>query len=108
MLDNLVLAGPLHGTQTKKHGVIAKRARQARLLDGLLGPADDAGDHNERMPGPAGCGLGCQLQHGAVEAGLADLELGGVYANGEPAGTGTDVVAGERALRLAIELPRRV
>ena len=50
------------------------------------------------------CCLGRQLQHRAVEADIADLELRGVHADREPAGAGIDVVARKGALRGAVEL----
>ena len=84
--------------------MVAERAGSARLLDGLGGLADDAGDHHQRALGPGPGRLGGQLQHGAVEADVPDLELRGVHANGEPAGAGIDVVARQRPLRGAIEL----
>ena len=46
-----------------------------------------------------------KLQHRPVEPRLADLELRGVHADGQPAGAGIDVVAGQGALRPAVELP---
>ena len=99
VLDDLVLAGALHRAQAQQHGVIAERAGGTRLLHGLRGLADHAGDHDQRPLGPARCGLGGQLQHRPVEADIADLELRGVHADGQPAGAGIDVVARQRALR---------
>jgi len=45
-------------------------------------------------------GLGGEREDRGVEAdlGVADLELGGVHADGKAAGTGVDVVADEGAL----------
>ena len=102
--DQLVLAGTSHGAEAQEHGVVAERAGDAGLGLGLRGLADDAGDHHQRAPRPVLRCLGCQLQHRAVEADIADLELRGVHADREPAGAGIDVIARKRALRGAIEL----
>ena len=108
MLDDLVLAGAFHGAQAQQHGVVAERACRARLLDGLRGLADHAGDHHERSLGPTVRGFGGKLQHRPVEPRLADLELRGVHADGKPAGAGIDVVPRQCALRLAVEFTRFV
>src|SRR5690606_33961161 len=47
-------------------------------------------------------------QHRFVQAMLADIELGGVHAHRQSAGPGVDVVAGERALALAVEPALRI
>ena len=39
---------PAQGAEAQQHGVVAERARRARLLDGLRGLADHAGDHDQR------------------------------------------------------------
>ena len=104
VLDQLVLARALHGGKRKQHGVIAERARRARLLHGLRGAPDRAGDHDERPVGPGFRSLGRELEHGPVEPDLADRELGRMHPDREPARAGVDVVAGQRPLRDAVEL----
>jgi hypothetical protein len=88
--------------------MVAERHRRLRLLDRLRGAAGEAGDHREGPVGPVGCGLDRALQHGFVEADVADLELRRVHADREPARTGIDIIAAERPLAHGIEFPRRV
>ena len=88
--------------------MVAERARRARLLDGLGRAPDRAGDHDEGAVAPGLRRLGGELQHRAVEPGLADGELRRVDADREPARASVDVVAGERPLRDAVELAARV
>ena len=104
MLDELVLARPAHGAEAQQHRVVAERTRDARLLHGLRRPADHAGDHHQRPLRPRCCRLGGKLQHRAVEADVADLELRRMHADRQPAGAGVDVVARQRPLRGGIEL----
>ena len=70
--------------------------------------------HDARDAGRAGAsvharaGLGRELEHRAVEPGLADRELRRVDADREPAGAGVEVVARQRALPPLVEAASRV
>jgi hypothetical protein len=103
MLDKLVLARPFHGAEAQQQGVKSERAGDARFFPGLAGLADHAGDHHQRPLGPGLRRLCGKLQHGAIKADIADLELRRVHSDGEPARSRIDVVAREGALRDAIE-----
>ena len=98
MGDQRILALALQRGEAEQHRVVTERARRPRLCDRLLSASDRARDHEQRSVGPAGGGLGRELEHGLVEAGLADCELRRVDADREAAGAGIDVVAGEGAL----------
>ena len=92
----------------KKAGVIAEPARELRLLDRLRGAADQAGDHDRGMARPFGRRAHRKLEHRPIKPGLADRELRGVNADREPARAGIEIIAGERALPLRIELALRI
>ena len=83
--------------------MVAEAERDIRFRQRLLRPPDEARDPHQRAVGPRVGRLGGELQHRLVEPGLADRELRGVDAHGEPAGAGVDVVAAERALPLRIQ-----
>jgi hypothetical protein len=49
-----------------------------------------------------------QRKHGLIQARVADRELRGVHADGEPAAAGVDVIAAEGALAPAVEAARGI
>ena len=107
MRDQLVLGRALQRREAEQAGMVAEAARDVGLAQGLLGPAHQARDHDQRPPGLAR-DLGRRRQHRLVKPGLADRELGGMHADGEPGGTGIDVVAAERPLAPKIERAPRI
>ncbi|WP_197701380.1 hypothetical protein [Micromonospora coxensis] len=101
-------AGPLdqgvlvqRGVRRQQHQVVAERGGEFGLADRLGGVAG-AGDHDGLG---AGGGLGGQFQHGSeqTDLGVVDGELGGVHADGDAAGAGGEVVAGQRPLPALVE-----
>ena len=87
--------------------MVAEAARNIRLAQGLLRPAHQARDHDQRPPGLAR-DLGRRRQHRLVKPGLANRELGRMHADGEPGGAGIDIVAAERPLAPKIERAPRI
>src|SRR5690606_32289111 len=88
--------------------VIAEPARGPRLGDGLPRRPGEAGDHGQRPVGPGRSRFGGEPEDFPVEARLADGELGGVDADGEPARAGVEIIARQRALAAHIEFPAGV
>ena len=103
MLQPLVLARAGEGGEAHHACVIAEAEGDVRLGQRLFRPPDQARDTHQRPVCPGVGGLGGELQHRLVESRLPDRELRGVDADGEPAGAGVDVVAGERPLPLRIQ-----
>src|SRR5262249_59049250 len=98
MRDQLVFARALERGERQEPGVIAKPARELRLLDRLRGAADKSRDHDFGRARPFLGAAHGELQHGLEQGGLADRDLGGVDAAREPARAGVEIVARERAL----------
>ena len=103
MLEDGVLARSFQRRDVEQADVIAEADRRARLLDGLGGAAGEAGDHHHRAVGPRLRRLANRAQHRLVQTGITDGELGGVDANGEAAGAGVEVVAGQHPLAAGVE-----
>ena len=103
MLKPFVLAGIGKRREAHHPGVIAEAERRVRLGQRLLGPPDEARDADQRPLRPGLRGLGGEPQHRLVEPRVPDGELGGVDADGEPAGAGVDVIAAERPLPRGIQ-----
>ena len=103
VLDQRVLRIAAHRAQAQQPRVVAEPGRDPRLGDRLAAAPGEPGDHRDRAVGPARGGLGGERQHRLVEPGLADGELGRMDADGEPAGAGVEVVAGERPLAPGIQ-----
>jgi len=102
--DQLVFARALERGEREEPGVIAKPARDLRLLDRLRRAADEPCDHDRRRARPFLGAAHGKLQHRLQERGLADRKLGGVDADREPARAGVEIVTRERALAAGIEL----
>ena len=83
--------------------MVADATRGLRFRDGLLGRAGEARDHRNWPLGPRGRGLRRQFQHRAVQADVADRELGGVNADGQSAGAGIEIIARQRPLMPDVE-----
>src|ERR1700686_2457679 len=104
MGDDFVLAGGFHRREAEQAGVIADAARDFGFRDRLSCWTREARDQRERALGPGGGRLGGELQLRAVETDVADGELRGVDADGQPACAGIDVIARQRALMHGVEL----
>ena len=104
MRDQFVLARALERGEREQPGVIAETARDLRFLDRLRRAAGEPGDHDRRLARPLGGAAHGELEHRREQPGLADGELGGVDADGQPARAGVEVVASERALAARVEL----
>src|SRR3546814_3837371 len=70
--------------------------------------SSDLGDHDEGAVGPGPGGLDRRPQDRLEEADVADRELGGVDPDGEPAGAGIEIIAGQRALSPFVQPPGAV
>ena len=84
--------------------MIAEIARDLRLLHRLSGAAGEPGDHDRPLARPISGAAHGEFQHRCKQPGLADGELGGMDADGQPARAGIEVVAGEGALTARVEL----
>src|SRR5262249_12482294 len=102
--NDLVLRCALHDCKTEQAGMVADPERDLRFADRLRRRPAQASDQGQRPPGPGGRRLGRKLQHWAVEADIPDGELGGVAADGKAARTCVDIIAGQRALVLPVQL----
>ena len=101
--------GLRQGAQAEQAGVVTVREGKLCLAQGLARIADDAGHLGEGATGLAQMlvnRLGGQFQHWFQQTvlGLVEFELGGMYTDGDTAGAGGAVVAGEGALAPLIEL----
>ena len=108
MRDQSIVALALECGEAHEPGVITQPYGRARFAHGLRRAPAHPGDHDQRALRPRAAVLDGGLEHGLVQAGFADRELGGVHAHRQPAGPGIDVVAGERALAAPVEAPRCV
>ena len=94
--------------KTEEAGVVTKIGEEGGFANALGRVATDSADANE-WSGAAAVGtihfFGGERQNGVEEADLriANGELRGVNADGEPTGTGGDVVASECALAALVE-----
>src|ERR1700744_2294853 len=104
MPDDLVFGGRFHRCEAEQPGMIADAARRFCFGNRLLCRTDQAGNHRQRPSGPGGGGLGGELEHLAVHAGLADRELRSVNTDRKATGAGVDIIAAQRALVPDIEL----
>src|SRR3954451_12216920 len=104
MRDDLVFRRALHRSEAGKPCVVADVARGAGFSGGLPGRTGEARDQRQRTLGPVRRSLGGKLEHGTVEADIADRELRGVYADRKAAGAGVDVIARQRPLMRFVEL----
>ena len=68
------------------------------------GRAGEPRDHRHRPLGPGRRGFRRELQHRPIQPDLADRELRGVDADGQPAGAGIEVIARQRPLMPGVEL----
>ncbi len=102
MLDQLVLARALRGSERQQRGVIVERSCCPRLLDRLRGLADGASDHDQGPIGPAlDAVLDGEFQHRLVESDLADRELGRITQTARPLEPASRIVAADGVLRAA-------
>ena len=104
VLDQFVERGVLHRCERQQPGVVAVAERDLRFAAGLFGAAGETGDHHQRTVGPLARHLRRLREHRLVEADVADRELGGVHAHGQPAGARVEVVAAQCALVRGVEL----
>ena len=88
--------------------MITQPHSRARFAQRLRRAPAHARDHDQRALHPGPAVLDGRLEHGLIQAGFTDRELGGVHTDRQPAGAGIDVVAGERTLAAPVEAARRV
>ena len=103
MIDEFVNWSLPQRGETQQHGVIAERFRDFCFGRGLPGFATYAGDLYGRMGFDF---FRSKLEHRfeQIEFRIANCELSGVDAYGNPAGAGRKIVACERTLVTFIEL----
>ena len=108
MCDQFIDRRALHRRQRQHAGVIPQAVCDVGLAQRLLGRAAQPGDQHRGLRRPFARGARRQLEHRLVQAALANRELGGMHAHRQAAGTGIQVVAGQRTLVPHIELALRV
>jgi hypothetical protein len=103
MRNQLVFARTMQRGERQEPGVVTEIARDARFLQGLGGIAAQARNHDCLAALPFPRAAHCVLQHRLVVPRLANGELGRMDADRQSAGTGVEVVAGQRALARSIK-----
>jgi hypothetical protein len=88
--------------------VIAEPTRDLRFPHGLFGPADDAGDHDDRTVRPFLGAAHGKLEHRLIEPRLTDGELRGVNADRKSSGSGVEIVPAQCPLPARIESTLRI
>ena len=106
VIDQLVVGRVRESAEAEEGSVESELDRRCCLGKRLSRRPDDACDEDRVRVAVAGR-LGGELEHRAVQvdARRPDRELRRVDTDGDPAGTGVDVVAREAALAALVELP---
>ncbi len=95
--------------QAEQPGVIAQIAQDRGLGGRLTGRAADSADPRQRLAPAGGAGpidlVGDEGQYWAIQAvsRVADGELGHVHTDGDPAGTGGDVIPAQGPLPALVQ-----
>lgn len=100
MVEDGVLGVVAEGGEAEQGGIVAKAGGEFGFADGLGGEAADAGDGGAAEGAPL---LKRELENGLEQAMVANGELGGMDADGDGAGAGLAVIAGEGALGVLVE-----